>query len=78
MDAIVTASRFRYIREDPSALARARNTGTATDLNFFRRALSADVVPVNERGAFVWHQHRRFLSGLDRQIYNTCRSFGAI
>lgn len=48
----------------------------AGDLDMFHRALVAGFKMRYEPSAFIWHQHRRDIHGLRRQIYNNGRSFG--
>lgn len=46
------------------------------DLDMFHRVLTAGLTLRYEPSALVWHQHRRDLDGLWRQLYNNGRSFG--
>lgn len=48
----------------------------AGDLDMFHRVLAAGFKMHYEPSAFIWHQHRRDIHGLRRQIYNNGRSFG--
>jgi len=48
----------------------------AGDLDMFHRVLTAGLAIRYEPTAIVWHQHRRDMSGLRRQIYSNGRSFG--
>lgn len=46
------------------------------DLDMFHRVLAAGLTLRYEPTALVWHQHRRDMEGLRRQIYNNGRSYG--
>lgn len=51
-------------------------SGGAGDLDMLHRVLASGHKVRYEPRAMVWHQHRRSLAGLYRQIYNNGRSFG--
>lgn len=46
------------------------------DLDMFHRVVAAGLPLWYEPRALVWHQHRRELGALERQLYNDGRSFG--
>lgn len=46
------------------------------DVDMFHRALAAGMSLHYEPAALVWHQHRRDMPGLRRQIYSNGRAFG--
>ena len=46
------------------------------DLDMFHRVVAAGLPLWYEPRALVWHQHRRELGELERQLYNDGRSFG--
>lgn len=46
------------------------------DIDIFHRVLAAGLALHYEPSALVWHQHRRDLPGLRRQIYGNGRAFG--
>jgi glycosyltransferase involved in cell wall biosynthesis len=48
----------------------------AGDLDMFHRLLASGHSIRYEPSALVWHQHRRAMPGLHKQIYNNGRSFG--
>lgn len=57
----------------------ALDVGTAAcgagDLDMFHRVIAAGMPLWYEPGALVWHQHRREVADLRRQLYNDGRSF---
>jgi len=48
----------------------------AEDIDMFHRVLAAGLAIRYEPAALVWHQHRRDMPGLRRQIYGNGRAFG--
>jgi GT2 family glycosyltransferase len=53
---------------DP-ALGAGAPTGCSEDTDLFYRVLAAGFTIVYEPSAFVWHQHRREMRALQRQLY---------
>jgi GT2 family glycosyltransferase len=60
---------------DP-ALDVGTPAGGAGDLDMFHRVLLAGLTLRYEPKAVVWHQHRRDMAALERQLYANGRSFG--
>jgi glycosyltransferase involved in cell wall biosynthesis len=58
----------------------ALDVGTASfgggDIDMFHRVLAAGLALYYEPAALVWHQHRRDMPGLEKQIYSNGRAFG--
>jgi hypothetical protein len=46
------------------------------DIDMFHRILAAGMAIYYEPAAVVWHQHRRDMPGLEKQIYSNGRAFG--
>ncbi|EFO81432.1 glycosyl transferase, group 2 family protein [Oscillochloris trichoides DG-6] len=60
-----------------TALDVGTPSGGGGDLDMFHRVLVAGFTFHYEPTAMVWHQHRRDMAGLQRQIENNGRAFGA-
>jgi glycosyltransferase involved in cell wall biosynthesis len=59
-----------------TALDVGTPSGGTGDLDMFHRVLIDGWVIRYEPGALVWHQHRRDMFGLRRQLYSNGKSFG--
>jgi GT2 family glycosyltransferase len=69
----------REVFEQLGGFDTALDVGTPAcgggDLDMFHRTVAAGLPLWYEPRALVWHQHRRDISGLRRQLYNDGRSF---
>jgi hypothetical protein len=59
-----------------TALDVGTPSGGTGDLDIFHRALMKGCVIKYEPSALVWHQHRRDMPSLRRQLYSNGKSFG--
>jgi glycosyltransferase involved in cell wall biosynthesis len=59
-----------------TALDVGTPSGGTGDLDMFHRVLMTGCVLRYEPNALVWHQHRRDMPGLRRQLYSNGKSFG--
>jgi hypothetical protein len=67
---------LRKIGAFDTALDVGTPSGGAGDLDMFHRVLLAGGVIRYEPEALVWHQHRRDMEGLRRQLYQNGCGFG--
>ena len=70
----------RRLLEEVGGFDTTLDVGTpsrgAGDLEMFHRVLSAGATIRYEPTALVWHQHRRDMTALRRQLYDNGRAFG--
>jgi glycosyltransferase involved in cell wall biosynthesis len=70
----------RTVLEELGGFDPALDVGTvssgAGDLDMFHRVLAAGLIMRYEPAALVWHQHRRDMRALRRQVHDNGRSFG--
>ena len=67
---------FEQVGEFDTALDVGTPSSGGGDLDMFHRIVSSGLPLWYEPRALVWHQHRREMDQLERQLYNDGRSFG--
>ena len=67
---------FDQVGEFDTALDVGTPSGGGGDLDMFHRIITAGMPLWYEPRALVWHQHRREMPLLERQLYDDGRSFG--